>query len=146
MLEHFVLSSLLFIVCCWSSSYFPILEVLCLDGLSVLLHDQCCSSHDDQMPFPNLDANLQIDLFTCYTNQFTAPTDFFQLALCYPFSCFQLDQCWVSGFSSYLASKYRKCNPFRVSLMIVTARSQWDTLPKPKMCTEHKYKGLLVVP
>lgn len=64
MVERFVLSSLVLVVCCWPSSYFPLLLwVLWL--MDHLLHDQCCSSHDHCMPLSYLDVNLQIGWALC---------------------------------------------------------------------------------
>lgn len=58
MLEHFVLWSLLSAVWCWSSCCSP-------GGLPSLPAWAVLSSRGDWVPFPNLDAVLQIGLFVC---------------------------------------------------------------------------------
>lgn len=144
MLEHFVLSNLLLAVCCWSSSYFPLLLwVLWL--MDHFLHDQCCSSHDDWTLLSNLDTNLQTGWSLCsvplWINLLFPPTLLFYSCAVYPFACFQSHQCWVSGFSSILGSRYRE-RRFRVSLTMVTAQISAGYLAKIKDI----HTRLLVVP
>lgn len=134
MLEHFVLSNLLLAVCCWSSSYFPLLLwVLWL--MDHFLHDQCCSSHDDWTLLSNLDTNLQTGWSLCsvplWINLLFPPTLLFYSCAIYPFACFQSHQCWVSGFSSILRSGTER-GGLEYPLRWWLPRSQQDTLPNQR--------------
>lgn len=133
MLEHFVLSNLL-LVCCWSSSHFPMLRVLWL--MDHLLHDQCCSSHDDWIPLSNLDANLEIGWSLCsdplWINLLFPPTLLFYCCAILVFSHISVE--CLKFLPSWHPGTERGCLEYHLRWWL--PRSQKDTLPKSKTYTQ----------